>query len=328
MIVCRAPLRISLGGGGTDIPAYYSRFGGFLVSGAINKYIYITAHRRTLTDEIKLNYSQTEMVDSLDGVKHNIFREALKLTEFTKAIEISSIADVGAGTGLGSSGTFSVALLAALHNLKKEALSREQLAEEACDIEINKLGYAVGKQDQYIASFGGIVSMEIAKDGNVKIENLKISEDALEEMQNNILLFFTGKTRIASEILQEQKKAEERNDEKVLEAMHEIKKMGYESKKVFESGNPDKFGELLDKHWEMKKQLSDKVASPKINDLYSIAIKNGAIGGKLVGAGGGGFLMFYVPGDKKRLREVMSKARLRELRFNFDFDGVKTMSNF
>lgn len=324
MIIARSPLRISLGGGGTDLASYYSQHEGFLIAAAINKYVYITIHD-TFQDEYIIKYSTLERTRDFEQIQHPIFREAIRLTENTEpTIEITSMADIPAGTGLGSSGSFTTALLKALHTHKKNLIHPEQLAEQACHIEIDILGEPIGKQDQYIASYGGITCFEFQKDGKVKAYPLKISEETLHKFEDNLLLFFTGYSRSASSILKEQDDKSKKNNQDMIENLHFVKEIGLKSKEAFEKGDLEEFARLMDIHWQRKKERSKNMSNKKINEWYDIAMQNGALGGKLIGAGGGGFLMFYA-GDKDKLREKMKELGLKEVRFQFDFEGCKTI---
>ncbi len=325
MIITRSPLRVSLGGGGTDLPSYYSEHGGFLVAAAIDKYVYITKHT-TFQEEIIVKYSKLERVSAVDQIEHPIVREALKLVGVTDPhIELTSMADIPGGTGLGSSGSFTTALLRALHAYKKNLVSPAELAEQACDIEINKLGEPIGKQDQYIAAVGGITAFTFHKDGRVEYHPCKISEETLYNLEDNLLLFFTGYSRSASSILKDQNDRSKKNDSSMLDNLHFTKELGHKSLACLESGNLDEFAMLMDVHWQRKKARSSGMSNPHINQWYDCAMANGALGGKLIGAGGGGFLMFYA-GDKKRLRHAMREKGLQEVRFRFDFEGTKVIA--
>jgi D-glycero-alpha-D-manno-heptose-7-phosphate kinase len=324
MIIVRSPLRVTLGGGGTDLPSYYGKFGGFLIAAAIDRYVYITLHH-TFQPGYIIKYSQLEKVKIVDKIKHPIIRESLKLLGMhNDYLEIASMADIPAGTGLGSSGSFTTALLKALHTYKKNLIQPRDLAEQACHIEIDRLGEPIGKQDQYIAAYGGITCLEFAKNGDVKAYPLKIEREILYGLEDNLLLFFTGHSRSASAILEEQHHKSKMDDEMMISNLHFIKDIGLKSKKALENGDLIKFGELMNVHWEHKKKRSGQMSNPKIDKWYNLAIKNGAVGGKLVGAGGGGFLMFYAK-DKVRLRHVMLQAGLEEVRFRFDFEGTKVI---
>ncbi|MDI6641208.1 MAG: galactokinase [Elusimicrobiota bacterium] len=323
MIITRTPSRITFGGGGTDLPSYYSKYGGFLVSAAVNKYVYINLHD-IFIDKIIAHYSKSEMVNNVDELRHPIIREALKLTGVTKRIEVGSMSDIPARAGLGSSGSFTVGLLKALHIYKKEHILPNQLAEEACKIEIDILKEPVGKQDQYIAAFGGITAFTFSKDGHVTVVPLRLSSDVLLDLEENLLLFFTGFSRKSHSVLEHQDILTKSGDMSMINSLHEIKKIGIECKKALEQGNTVKFGELLDIHWQSKKARSKGMSNPKIDRWYDIAMKHGAVGGKLVGGGGGGFLMFYAK-DKDKLRKAMAEQKLCEVRFSFDFEGSKVL---
>ncbi len=326
MIVTRTPLRIPLGGGGTDLPSYYTQFGGFLISAAVDKYIYITVNKR-FEKSIRVSYSKTEIVDHPDEIEHPLVREALRLLKIDSGIEITSIADVPSNTGLGSSSAFTVGLLNALHTYKKEKVSAQELAEEACYLEIEKLNEPIGKQDQYAAAFGGIVCLEINRLGEVKVEQLSLPENSLDQLESNSLLFYTGKKRSAGEILSAQNKSNASSQNGSLEAMHKIKEIGYQIKESFQTGDLDRFGLLLDEHWQTKKKLSEKISDPQIDSWYGLAKSEGALGGKLMGAGGGGFFMFYCNNGKNGFRQSLQQAGLREMRFRIDWEGSKVLFN-
>jgi D-glycero-alpha-D-manno-heptose-7-phosphate kinase len=326
MIITRSPLRISLGGGGTDLPSYYRQHEGFLISAAIDKYVYIIMHDAFEKKTI-LKYSKTEIVHSVEEIQHPIIRESLKLLNFTSPnFELASMADIPAGTGLGSSGSFTCALLKALHTYNKTFIKPDDLAEEACHIEIDVLGEPIGKQDQYISAFGGINCFTFCKNDRVKTKELNISKETLYNLEDHLLLFFTGFSRSASAVLKEQDDKSKNNDSEMIDNLHFVKELGYRSKLAFESGDLDEFAALMNIHWERKKQRSGAMSNNRINTWYDIAMKNGALGGKLIGAGGGGFLMFYAE-DTKNLRKVMAREGLQEVRFRFDFDGSKVVTS-
>jgi len=322
MIVAKAPLRIPLGGGGTDLPFFSNLFGGNLTSVAINKYIYIVIAKREFYNDFIIRYSQTERVKKIDEIKHTRIKAALKSLEITDPIEITCISDVPAETGLGSSSSFLVALLKALHAYKGEEISSFNLAEEAANIEINILGEPIGKQDQYLASFGGLINLDINKNGKVLVSPLDITFSNLQKLEENLLLFSTGITHSAAEIISDQKKNLESDSEK-MKQMHLIKEIGNEIKLSLEKGDISRIGRWLNVHWETKKKFSKKMSCDVIDSFYELGIKNGAIGGKLIGAGGGGFLLFYCENKKDQLREAMEKEGLKELNFKFDHEGCK-----
>lgn len=324
LIIARSPLRITLGGGGTDLASYYEDHEGFLIAAAIDKYVYVTV-MRPFTEGIYLKYSQLEHIEAIPEVQHPIIREALDLIGFkTPQVEITTLADIPAGTGLGSSGSFTTALLKALFTHRKRHLHQEELAELACHIEIDRLGEPIGKQDQYIAAIGGLTCFTFHKDGKVSAEPLKISMDTMFDLEDNLLLFFTGFSRSASGILKDQKVRSQSNDSDMINNLHYVKDLGLRSKIALEQGNTLLFGELMHEHWEHKKKRSGGMSNPQIDAWYDLAMANGATGGKLVGAGGGGFLMFMAS-DRNRLRRVMAEAGLEEVRFKFDFEGTKVV---
>lgn len=328
MIVTRTPTRISLGGGGTDIRSYASRYGGFLISAAINKYVYISVSKR-FEDSIRVSYSKTEIAERVEDIEHPIVREALRLLNLESGLEIVSIADVPGNTGLGSSGSFTVGLLNALHTFKRENVSARVLAEEASTILMDILDEPIGKHDQYLAAFGGVSCLDIAQDGTVEMSPCPVYDGTIEQLENCVLLFYTGKTRMASEVLGDESRAISQGDEDVAGALHAIKKIGWQVREALGQGDLRSFGKLLDHHWQSKKRLSKKVSSDHVDRWYEVARANGALGGKLVGAGGGGFFMFCCEnGNKARLRQVMVAEGLREMRFAIDFEGSKVLVNF
>lgn len=327
MILSRAPVRITLGGGGTDLKSYYCKYVGFVIAVAIDRYCSILASRR-FYNSIRLSYSQMEIKDTVNEIEHRIFREALKFIGIESGIELHSVADVPANSGLGSSSSFTVALLNALHAYKREFVTQKQLADEACHIEIDVLGEPIGKQDQYIAAFGGITCLTFEKDGEVLVEPLRISDEALDQLESNLMFFFTGKERSASEILSEQDRKSKKDDPKMIQNLHQIKEIGLETRKYLEKGEVNRLGELLHAHWEIKKRRSDRMSDPFIDECYEIARTKGALGGKIMGAGGGGFFMFYCRNsDKPRLSEAMKKMGLKPVRFHLDFEGAKILVN-
>jgi D-glycero-alpha-D-manno-heptose-7-phosphate kinase len=327
MIITRSPLRLSLGGGGTDLASYYSRFGGFLIAAAMDKYIYITLHK-TFDNKLIIKYSKMETANSREEINHPIIRESLKFLDIRDTnLEISSIANIPAGTGLGSSGSFTTALLKAFHAHKKSIVHPRDIAEQACHIEIDILKEPIGKQDQYIAAYGGITCFTFDKDGKVHAEPLNISNETLYNLEDNLLLFFTGYSRKASSILKEQDEKSKGEDKSMIDNLHFVKDIGLRTKKVLEDGDVEAFGKLMNEHWEHKKKRSSSMSNQDINAWYDLAMKNGAIGGKLIGAGGGGFLMFYA-NDKPKLRHTMLKAGLKEVRFKFDFEGTKVFLQY
>lgn len=329
MILARAPFRIPLGGGGTDLPSYYSEYGGFILSAAINKYVYIYVNRPAADDYIRVKYSRYEQVSNPDEVQHDLVRPALKLLNINGSLEIVSMADVPDGTGLGSSGSYLVAVLTALYELKREKVPIQALAEQACHIEMDLSGHPVGKHDHYLAAFGGITCLDIGTDGRVGVSPLNISIAAVEEFRNSVLLYYTGLIRRSTDILKDQKQDTERGDTAVVDSLHRTKEVGHRIKEALEQGDFERFGLLLDEHWQNKKRRSGKISDPRIDHWYEIAKQNGALGGKIMGAGGGGFFMFYCPSAcKSRLRQALAAEGLREMPYDFDFEGAKVLVNF
>lgn len=327
MIVSRAPVRFSLGGGGTDLPSYSAAHGGFVVAAAIDKYVYVSANRR-FYDSIRLAYSKTETVNSVDQIDHRIFREALRLSGIAQGIELTSVADVPPNSGLGSSSTFTVALLNALHTYNHEYVSSEQLADEACRIEIDILKEPIGKQDQYIAAYGGVTAFTFNTDGSVVAERVAIRPEVLDELQSNLLIFYSGVERAAASVLTQQGQNIRANSDQAVERMHRIKALGHETKRILEQGNIDAYGELLHEHWTNKKKLASNMSDPSIDEHYEVARAAGAIGGKLMGAGGGGFFMFYTaPADRRRVYAALTARGLRPLRFQFESSGARIGAN-
>jgi D-glycero-alpha-D-manno-heptose-7-phosphate kinase len=328
VIVTRTPVRIPLGGGGTDLPSYASKHGGYLVSAAIDKYTFITVNPRKLDRLIRASYSQTEVVDDLDRLQHPIIRETLRFVGITGGIEIASISDVPQSSGLGSSASFTVGLLNALHTLKREYLPLTALAEEACHIEIDVLKEPIGKHDQYMTALGGITSLGIDEAGAVTASAVTCRAGALEEFERSILLFYTGRSRSASSVLRHQDSATARGDRDVIDRLHRIKAIGRDVKEALETGRLRRFGELMHDHWIAKRGLSASVSDSEIDRWYAVAREAGALGGKLLGAGGGGFFMLYCEPDRKeKLRTALAGEGLVEMPFRFDFEGTKVLAN-
>lgn len=324
MIITRSPLRITLGGGGTDVPSYYREHGGFLIAAAIDKYVYVTV-LRPFIQGIFLKYSKLEHVEQTEDIQHPIVREAIKMLGFrTPQLEITALADIPAGTGLGSSGSFTTALVRALYAHRRRLLHPSELARIACDIEINRLNEPIGKQDQYIAAYGGLTCFTFHPDERVDARPLKLSMDALFELEDNLLLFFTGYSRSAGTILADQHKRTSAADPEMLANLHYVKELGRRSQEALERSDTRLFAEIMHEHWEHKKSRSQGMTNPAIDEWYELGRRNGALGGKLVGAGGGGFLLFYAE-EHRRLREAMTKAGLEEVRFRFDFEGTKVL---
>jgi len=326
MIIARSPLRISLGGGGTDLPSYYREHEGFLLAAAIDKYVFVTV-MRPFTPGVFLKYSNLENVKTIHEIKHPIIREVLTMEGLeVPQVEIATLADIPSGTGLGSSGSFTTALIKAVYAHRRKLILPQDLAELACHVEIDRLQEPIGKQDQYIAAFGGLTCFTFHKDNRVTAKPLKISQETLHDLEDHLLLFFTGFSRSAGGILKDQKVRTQKNDAEMLKNLHTVKELGFRSREALEAGDCKKFGQIMHEHWEHKKKRSGGMSNPKIDEWYELGMKNGAVGGKLVGAGGGGFLMFYA-GDRQRLRQAMTQAGLEEVRFRFDFEGTKIVLN-
>ena len=324
MIIVRSPLRISLGGGGTDLVSYYRDHEGFLIAAAIDKYVYVSVIK-PFQPGIYLKYSEIEHVDAIDQVKHRIIREALRLFPGEAGqIEITTLADIPAGTGLGSSGSFTTALLRALHAQSRNIIHPRELAEQACHVEIDLLKEPIGKQDQYIAAFGGITCFTFRRDGTVEAQPLALQEDTRNLLADNLLIFFTGYARSASNLLRDQDTRTRQNDRGMIENLHYVKDIGLRSKTALEGGDLVAFGKLMHEHWEHKRKRSSGMSNSQIDHWYNLGMDAGALGGKLIGAGGGGFLMFYAE-EKVRLRHVMREAGLTEVRFHMDFEGTKVL---
>lgn len=326
MIITRSPLRLSLGGGGTDLPSYYRQHEGFLIAAAIDKYVYITIHQTFITDLI-VKYSSMERVARIEEIQHPIIREAMKMVGIQETnLEITSMADIPAGSGLGSSGSFTTALLQALHTYRKNLIHPAELAAQACEIELGKLQEPIGKQDQYIAAYGGITCFRFSKNDEVQAEPLRLDSETLHNLEDNLILVYTGFTRSASEILRDQNSKSLQNDQEMLDNLHFVKQLGYESKAALEQRDLRRFAELMHVHWEHKKARSRGMSNSTIDDCYELARRNGALGGKLIGAGGGGFLIFYTE-EKSRLRRALCDAGLREVRWRIDFQGTQVLSH-
>ncbi len=325
MIITRTPFRVTLGGGGTDLPSFYREHGGYVLAVAIDKYMFVNVNTPIVDDKIRVKYTKSEFVDHADQVQHSLAREALRYFGLTRGIEIVSIADVPAGTGLGSSSAYLVGLLNAMHALTQNPVGPQQLAEEACYIELDILKKPIGKQDQYMAAYGGLTMLEISRDGKVRVTRVGLDVEVLEALEGNILMFYTNDMRDATAILSQQDSAAKRKDRTVVSSLREIKDIGLEIRDAIVKGNLRRFGELMDLHWRSKKRLSPGITNPQIDAWYELAKTNGAIGGKISGAGGGGFLMLYCEESKAQLREAMRTAGLRELNFRLDFEGSKVI---
>jgi D-glycero-alpha-D-manno-heptose-7-phosphate kinase len=323
MIITRSPLRITLGGGGTDLPSYYKEHEGFLIAAAIDRYVYITVHE-TFVEDLIVKYSKLERVASAAELEHPLIREAFACVGLTgKYLEITSMADIPAGTGLGSSGSFTTALLKALHTYRHNLIHPQELAEQACQIEIERLREPVGKQDQYIAAFGGLTCFRFTKTG-VTAWPLALSEETRLNLTDNLVMYFTGYSRNAASVLSEQDAKTRKRDDDMINNLHYVKELGLRSKDALEADNLQEFGRILHEHWLHKRKRSVAMSNANIDAWYDLALANGALGGKLIGAGGGGFLLFYTE-DKRQLRHAMMAAGLKEVPFRFDFLGTQVV---
>jgi D-glycero-alpha-D-manno-heptose-7-phosphate kinase len=330
MIVVRTPFRLPLGGGGTDLPSYYSKYKGYLVTSAINKYMYINLNVPAIIQKIKINYTKTEIVDigDINLIQHEIVRESLRYLGIDQPLEIGSMADLSAGTGMGSSSSYTVGLLRALNALRRRYISIQELAEEACKIEIDLIGKPIGKQDQYAAAFGGINVLEIDKMGNVSVTPLDIHPETGYELEHRLMMFYTNIERDANDILAEQSKKVKIDEHEAIKSMHRIKEIGKEIRSCLERDDITTFGRMMNEHWLEKKRISIKMSNSDIDHWYDVAMKNGALGGKVMGAGGGGFLLFCVDnGNRKNLRNVLESEGLRYMDFQFDWEGSKVLVN-
>jgi D-glycero-alpha-D-manno-heptose-7-phosphate kinase len=330
MIVVRTPFRLPFGGGGTDLPAYYSRYEGHLVTAAINKYMFININTPAIVDKIRIAYTQVETVDpdKVESIRHEIVREALLMLGHRTPIEISSMADLSAGTGMGSSSAYTVGLWKGLNTLVRRDISNHTLAEEACVIEIDRVGKPIGKQDQYASAFGGIMVMHIGRDGAVDVRPLEIDHETVNELEHRLMMFYTSIDRDANEILGEQSSKLRVEEDTATRSMHRIKEIGREVQSALEIGDVSAFGRLLDEHWREKKRVSTRMSGERIDAWYQLGMDNGALGGKLMGAGGGGFFLFCVGnGNRKQLRSSLEQAGLRYMDFRFDWEGSKVLVN-
>lgn len=323
MIIVQTPLRVSFFGGGTDFPSFFMEEGGCVLSSTIDKYIFVTIKER-FDNKLRIGYTQTEMVDNIDEIQHELIRESLRLIGIAHGVEITTMGDIPSeGSGLGSSSTVTVGALHAMYTYQGEIVTAEQLAREACVIEIEKLKKPIGIQDQYIAAFGGLRFLQFMPSGEIKAEKLHITPEAQRILNDNFMLFFTGVSRSSSSILKEQKS----NIKDRLSELREIKQMVYQARADIESGNFDAIGDLMHQSWELKKRLAGTISNGKINEIYEAARRAGAIGGKIAGAGGGGFLMLYVPYEhQNKVRSALNG--LQELPFRLESDGTKVIFNY
>jgi D-glycero-alpha-D-manno-heptose-7-phosphate kinase len=326
MKIVRAPVRLTLGGGGTDLPAWYNQHGGFLISAAINKYIYFTGGERPFDRKIWLSYSKVEVCDNHEQVQHELLQRCIARYNLKKGIEIHSISEVPGSTGLGSSGSFLVGTLTLLNSLFQIEASRKDVAEAACDIEMKELKRSSGKQDQYIAAYGGIVGMTLDKEGNVTVERLPLSDNTYRSLENNLLIYFSGVRRDANEILSEQSSGIKVGEDKKLKAMMRIQEIGFLTRDALLKDDVDQVGHLMHDHWVAKKEISGKMSSNEMDVTYDQALAAGALGGKLIGAGGGGYWLFYVQPEKQNaFRQKMNSMSLIEMNWSFDTMGCSVV---
>jgi len=331
MITSRTPFRLPLGGGGTDLPSYYHKYEGFLITATINKYLFISINEPAIFNKIKINYSKVEIVgiNEIKSIKHEIVREVLQYLKIQRPLEISSMADLSAGTGMGSSSSYTVGLLKGLNAMIRRHISINELAEEACRIEIDLIGKPIGIQDQYAAAYGGIIQLEIDKLGKTRVAPLSLDQEVIYDLENRLMMFYTNIERDANTILQEQSAKAKVDEKQAIDALHQIKSIGYKVRDSLLKGDIDEIGKLLNEHWLIKKKISNKMSNTQIDNWYELGMKNGALGGKIMGAGGGGFLLFCVKnGKRKILRKAMEQAGLTYMDFRFDFEGSKVLINF
>jgi D-glycero-alpha-D-manno-heptose-7-phosphate kinase len=333
MILTSTPFRVTLGGGGTDLPSYYREHGGFIFAMGIDKHMYIMINPPTIDRKIRLHYSHSETTDHVSGVRHELAREALRLHGIDDKMEISSMADLPAGTGLGSSSCYLVGLLNALHHYRRDYVSLDKLAEEACFIELEVLGKPIGKQDQYMAAFGGLTVLEISPGGEVGVRSIELGSSSVAALIANTHIYYTGIQRDALGVLAEQNSAVENKQRldhgRVTDSLHQIKELGRRILRAIEAEDFDHWGRLLDEHWRNKKRLSAKISVSKVDQIYEhVKAEYSVLGGKVIGAGGGGFLMLYCPTQHKRLESFMAAYGMPRLHYNIEREGSKLLANF
>jgi D-glycero-alpha-D-manno-heptose-7-phosphate kinase len=331
VIVTRTPFRVTLGGGGTDLPSYYGEHGGFIFAMGLDKYMYVIVNRPTVGSKVRLHYSQSEVVDDVSELRHELAREALRAHGIRYAFEVSSIADLPAGTGLGSSSCYLVGLLNALHHDRRDYVPLQALAEEACHIELEILQQPIGKQDQYLATYGGLTVLDIARDGTVVVRQLRPSSSDISEFVAHTHIYYTGAQRDAREVLRDQnvamQKKESANHGRVADSLHRIKDLGYRILEAVENSNFDAWGEMLHEHWQHKKQLSAKISLSKVDAIYDeVRERFGVLGGKIIGAGGGGFLMLYTPTHHAQLERFMEQHGMSRMHYTVEPEGTKVVA--
>ncbi|HVR38380.1 MAG TPA: galactokinase [Thermoanaerobaculia bacterium] len=331
MIATRTPFRVTLGGGGTDLPSYYTQHGGFIFAMGLDKYMYLFVNRPTVGTKVRLHYSESEVVDRVSELRHELAREALLAHGIESCFEVGSIADLPAGTGLGSSSCYLVGLLNALHHGRRDYVPLQSLAEEACHIELDILRQPIGKQDQYMAAFGGLTILEIAHNGSVNVRQLSPNSSDIAEFVAHTHIYFTGAQRDAREVLHDQNVAMQKHDSadhaRVADSLHRIKDLGYRILESIEASNFDRWGELLDEHWQSKKKLSGKISLQKVDAIYDeVRARFGVLGGKIIGAGGGGFLMLYCPSHHAQLEKFMSDNGMPRMHYTIEPEGTKVVA--
>lgn len=331
MIVTRTPFRVTLGGGGTDLPSYYNLHGGFIFAMALDKFMYVMVNRPIVGHKIRLHYSQSEVVDHVSELRHELAREALRAHGIENSFEVGSIADLPAGTGLGSSSCYLVGLLNALHHDRRDYVPLQTLAEEACHIELNILKEGIGKQDQYMATFGGLTVLDITPAGAVNVRQLRPSSSDIAEFVAHTHIYYTGAQRDAREVLSDQNAAMKQTAEnvdhaRVSDSLHRIKDLGYRILESVEDANFDRWGELLHEHWESKKRMSKKISLRVVDEVYDeVRQRFGVLGGKIIGAGGGGFLMLYCPTHHGQLEKYMMERGMPRMHYTIEPEGTKVV---
>jgi len=331
VIVTRTPFRVTLGGGGTDLPSYYGEHGGFIFAMGLDKYMYVIVNRPTVGSKVRLHYSQSEVVDDVSELRHELAREALRAHGIRYGFEVGSIADLPAGTGLGSSSCYLVGLLNALHHDRRDYVPLQALAEEACHIELDILKQPIGKQDQYMATYGGLTVLDIARDGTVAVRQLRPSSSDISEFVAHTHIYYTGAQRDAREVLHDQNVAMQKKESvdhtRVADSLHRIKDLGYRILDAIENSNFDQWGLYLDEHWQNKKKLSAKVSLSKVDAVYDeVRQRFGVLGGKIIGAGGGGFVMLYTPKHHADLERFMEQHGMQRLHYTVEAEGTKVVA--
>ncbi|MBW4660802.1 MAG: hypothetical protein KME15_19175 [Drouetiella hepatica Uher 2000/2452] len=332
MIITRTPFRVTLGGGGTDLPSYYEKNGGFIFAMGINKFMYVMINPPTIDTMIRLHYTQSETVFHVSELQHELAREALRYHGIEEKMEISSMADLPAGTGVGSSSCYLIGLLTALHHYRRDYISLQELSEEACHIELDILKKGIGKQDQYMAAFGGLTVLEIAKGGAVTVKPVRMGSSSIAELVANTHIYYTGFRRDAVDVLSEQNTAMQSQTvpkhDVVANSLHHIKDLGYRILEAIETEDFDAWGKMLHEHWQFKKQMSARISLTKVDQIYAEVQQNyNVLGGKIIGAGGGGFLMLYCSKNHKQLEQFMESQKMPRLHYTIEPEGSKVVAD-